>query len=111
MAARKPRARPVDAALKRLLTLAARGVAPNRMAREVDAIVAEWRQGAADDERSDIDEQLDALCEQLDAGVAAAEEALSDVDASDAGAVKQARHMLAALAATRDAGQEARASA
>ncbi len=112
MAARKPRAaRPVDAALKRLLALAARGVSPNRIAREVDVIVAEWRQGAVGEEQADIDEQLDELCEQLTAGVAAAEEAVSDVDASDAGAVKQARHMLAALAATRDAAQEARAAA
>lgn len=112
MAARKPRAaRPVDAALKRLLALAVRGVSPSRMAREVDAIVAEWRQGAAGEEGADVDEQLDELCEQLTAGVAAAEEAVSDVDASDAGAVKQAEHLLASLVAARDAAQDALAVA
>ncbi len=112
MAARKPRAaRPVDAALNRLLALAGRGVSPNRMAREVDAIVAEWQQGAAGDDGADVKDQLDELREQLTAGVAAAEEAVSDVDASDAGAVKQARHMLAALVATRDAADGALATA
>jgi hypothetical protein len=108
MAARKPRAaRPVDAALKRLLALAGRGVSPSRMAREVDTIVAEWRQAAAGEEGGDIGDQLDELREQLVAGVAAAEEAVSDVDTSDAGAVKQAAHLLAALVATRDAAHEA----
>ena len=44
MAARKPaRLRPTDAALLRLLALAAKGVPPNRMAREVELIVAEWQ--------------------------------------------------------------------
>jgi hypothetical protein len=112
MAARKPRAaRPVDAALKRLLALAGRGVSPSRMAREVDVIVAEWRQAAAGEDGADIKDQLDELREQLVAGVAAAEEAVSDVDASDAGAVKQAGHLLAALVATRDAAHEALAAA
>jgi hypothetical protein len=104
MAARKSRAaRPVDAALKRLVALAGRGVAPNRMAREVDAIVAEWRAAAAAEEETDLAEQLAELREQLAEGVAAAEEALSDADQSDAGAVKQANQVLAALVATRDA--------
>lgn len=112
MAARKPRAaRPVDAALTRLLALAGRGVSPNRMAREVDAIVAEWRQGEAGEDGADIKDQLDELREQLVAGVAAAEEAVSDVDASDAGAVKQAGHTLASLTATRDAAEDALAAA
>jgi hypothetical protein len=112
MAARKPRAaRPVDTALQRLLALAGRGVPSNRMAREVDAIVAGWQQNAAGEDVSDLREQLDELREQLVAGVEAAEEAVSDVDASDAGAVKQAGHLLAVLVATRDAAQEALAAA
>ncbi|NOG71248.1 hypothetical protein [Roseicella sp. DB1501] len=112
MAARKPRAaRPVDTGLQRLLALAGRGVSPNRMAREVDAIAAEWRRGVEGEDGTDLKEQMDELREQLVAGVAAAEEAMSDVDASDAGAVKQARHMLAALTATRDAAEEALAAA
>ncbi|HYZ33419.1 MAG TPA: hypothetical protein VE684_14205 [Crenalkalicoccus sp.] len=111
MAARKPRAaRPVDAALQRLLALAGRSVAPNRMPREVGAIVAEWRQGSAGEDGIELKEQLEELREQLMAGVAAAEEAVSDVDSSEAGAVKQAGHMLAGLVATRDAAQEALAT-
>jgi hypothetical protein len=100
----------VDAALKRLLALAGRGVAPNRMAREVDCIIGEWRQGAGEEDEGDLAEQIEELREQLAAGVAAAEEAVSDVDQSDAGAVKQARHVLASLVATRDAAQGALAA-
>jgi hypothetical protein len=104
MAARKPRAaRPVDAALQRLVALAGRGVAPGRMAREVDAILAEWRQAAAAEEGTVLAEQVEELHAQLAEGVAAAEEALSDADQGDAGAVKQATQVLAALVATRDA--------
>lgn len=112
MAARKPRAaRPVPAALQRILTLAGRGVTPERMAREVDAIVAEWRRMEAADEELSITEQVEELRAHLADGVSAAEEALSDVDESDAGAVKQARHMLAALTATHDAAARALAPA
>ena len=43
MAARQRAAmRPLDAALVRLQTMAARGVQPTRMAREVEIIVGEW---------------------------------------------------------------------
>jgi hypothetical protein len=101
----------VDAALTRLMTLAGRGVAPGRMAREVDAIVAEWRAATPPEEEAELAEQLEELREQLAAGVAAAEEVVADVDQSDAGAVKQAGQMLAALAATRDAAEGALAAA
>jgi len=112
MAARKPRAaRPVDAALQRLLALAGRGVAPGRMAREVDAIIAGWREDTGPEEEQDLAERIEALHEQLAAGVAAAEDALADTDQSDAGAVKQAGQALAALVATRDAAAGALAPA
>jgi hypothetical protein len=104
MAARKPRApRPVDAALRRLIDLAGRGVAPSRMAREVDSIIADWRRLAEADDAFDLAAQLEGLREQLDAGVGAAEEQVADVDASEPAAVKQANAMLSALMATRDA--------
>ncbi|MBX9593771.1 MAG: hypothetical protein K2X46_05370 [Roseomonas sp.] len=104
MAARKARApRPIDAALQRLLALAGRGVAPARMAREVDMIIAEWRLLAEADEKFDLAASLETLREQLDAGVGAAEEQVADVDASEPAAVKQANAMLSALVATRDA--------
>ena len=104
MAARSPRAaRPVDAALQRLVALAGRGVAPGRMAREVDAILGEWRDATPPDEEAELAERIDTLREHLADGVAAAEEAVADVDQSDAGAVKQANQVLAALVATRNA--------
>lgn len=110
MAARKTRAeRPIDAALKRLVALAGRGVAPSRMAREVEAILGEWRDATPAGDEAELAEQIEALREHLAEGVAAAEEAVSDVDQSDAGAVKQAHQVLAALAATRDAASGARA--
>ncbi len=103
MAARgQIRLRPVDAALHRLLAMAARAVQPARMAREVEAIVAEWR-AAPDADAAEISERLGELLEQVTAGVADAEEQLADVDTSEAAAVKQAGLTLAALTATRDA--------
>ena len=104
MAARSSRApRPVDAALQRLVALAGRGVAPGRMAREVDAILGEWRDTTPAGEEAELAERIDTLREHLAEGVAAAEEAVADVDQSDTGAVKQANQVLAALVATRDA--------
>jgi hypothetical protein len=72
------------------------------MAREVEVIVAEWL-GHPEAEPSEVKEQLDELREQIIAGVADAEEQLSDIDASEPGAVKLAGATLAALIATRDA--------
>ncbi len=109
MAARKPaRLRPTDAALMRLLALAAKGVPPNRMAREVEVIVAEW-QRAEDSDPLATKEWLDELREQIAAGVADAEEQVADADSSEPAAVKQAGITLAALVATRDAATRAMA--
>jgi hypothetical protein len=106
MAAKKPRApKPLDVALTRLLALATKAVPPHRMAREVDLIVAGWQEEADPSETRD---RLDELLEQLSAGVADAEAQLSDVDASEAAAVKQAGLTLSALVATRDAALRAR---
>jgi hypothetical protein len=110
MAVRKPLRRdPLDDAIGRLLALAAKGVQPNRMAREVEAIAGEWL-GAEDADPSEVREKLDALREQLAAGVGDAEEQLADIDAAEPAAVKQAQATLAALVATRDATQRALAS-
>jgi hypothetical protein len=108
MAARRRAAvRPLDAALMRLQTMAARGVQPARMAREVGLIVGEWRE-SEDADPDDLRARLDELHEQLAAGVADAEEQVSYVDPDEAGAVKQAGITLAALVAPRDAGAESR---
>ena len=108
MAARqRATVRPLDAALMRLQALAARGVRPSRMAREVQIIVAEW-QAAEADRSALIKARLDDLHEQLASGVIDAEEQVSYVDRDEAGAVKQASLTLAALVATRDAVDQAR---
>lgn len=101
--ARKPaRPRPVDAAITRLMALVAKGVAPHRMAREVEIIAAEWAT-APEADPSEVRDRLDDLRERIAAGVADAEEQVADVDSSEPAAVKQAAATLAGLVATRDA--------
>lgn len=108
MAARQRAAmRPLDAALVRLQALAARGVKPTRMAREVEMIVSEWL-GEAGADPDEVKTRLDDLHEQLASGVVDAEEQVSYVDPDEAAAVKQAGITLAALVVTRDAVQRAR---
>lgn len=108
MAARQRAAmRPLDAALVRLQAMAARGVQPTRMAREVEIIVSEWL-GEAGADPDGVKTRLDELHEQLASGVVDAEEQVSYVDPDEAAAVKQACITLAALVATRDAVQRAR---
>ena len=110
MAARRPpRVRPVDAAIVRLMALAAKGVQPPRMAREVEVIVAEWLR-APDADTIEAKGWLDELREQIVVGVADAEEQVSGIDSSEPAAVKQAQATLAALVATRDAAERARAA-
>jgi hypothetical protein len=106
-ARRQPRVRPVDAAIVRLMALAAKGVQPQRMAREVEVIVAEWLR-APEADPSEARAWLDELREQIAIGVGDAEEQLSDIDTSEPAAVKQAQATLAALVATRDAAERAK---
>lgn len=109
MAARKPpRVKPVDAALRRLMELAGKGVPPGRMAREVEAIAAAWR-AAPEADPAEVQEWLGELREQIVAGVENAEEQVADADTSEPAAVKQAAQTLAALVATRDAATQAMA--
>jgi hypothetical protein len=98
--------RPVDAAVIRVMAIAAKGVPPERMAREVEIIASEWRRDA-DSEPGEVNAWLDALREQLVAAVADAEEWLADADRSEPAAVRQAQATLDALIATRDAAQRA----
>ncbi|MCX7326554.1 MAG: hypothetical protein NTZ14_19540 [Hyphomicrobiales bacterium] len=109
MAARKQaRLRPVDAATRRLMELAARGVPARRIAREVEVIVDEWL-AAPDAEPSDAKGWLSELREEIATGVADAEEQLSYVDAGEAAAAKQAGLTLAALQASHEAVERASA--
>ncbi len=85
-----------------MATLAGAGSAPGRMVREAQKIIAEWR-AESDLDDATLRERLEALREDLTAGVAAAEEQAGDVDRSDAGAVRQAASSLTGLQAVRDA--------
>jgi hypothetical protein len=96
---------PLNAALARLMELAAKAVPPHRMAREVELIVVGWE---AEAEPGVLRDRLDDLLEQLSTGVADAEAQRDDVDASEPAAVKQAETTLTALVATRDAALLAR---
>ena len=106
-AGRRAAMRPLDAALVRLQAMAARGVQPARMAREVELIVGEWV-SAPESDSAELRSRLDELCELLAAGVIDVEEQVSYVDPDETAAVKQAGITLAALVATRDAVARAR---
>jgi len=99
MARRRQRTNPLDAALARLAELAGRGVSPSRIAREVEAIVADWRHDASTVEPAEVSERLTELHEQLSAGAEAAAEQVSDIDRSDSAALRHANLVHAALVA------------
>ena len=85
MAARQRAAmRPLDAALVRLQALAARGVKPTRMAREVEMIVSEWL-GEAGADPDEVKTRLDELHEQLASGVV---DPASDVGIAGSGGIR-----------------------
>lgn len=98
----KSRARPLDEAVQRIVTLAGRNSAPSRMAREIQLIIAEWER-ELEGEYEPIRERVQDLHEALVVGVTDAEEQAADVDRSDARAGQQADATLVALATCRDA--------
>jgi hypothetical protein len=108
-AGRPQRVRPVDAAVVRLMALAAKGVQPQSMAREVEIIASEWRRTPETD-AAEVMVWLDELFGQLVAAAEDAEEWLADVDRSEPAAVKQAKATLEALVATREATARERAA-
>ena len=107
-AGRPQRVQPVDAAVTRLMALAAKGVQPARMAREVEIIAGEWRR-VPENDPAEVTTWLDELFGHLVAAAEDAEEWLADVDRSEPAAVKQAQATLEALVATREAAARARA--
>jgi translation initiation factor 2 alpha subunit (eIF-2alpha) len=91
------------------MALAAKGVQPQRMAREVEIIASEWRRTLETD-AAEVMVWLDELFGQLVAAAEDAEEWLADVDRSEPAAVKQAKATLEALVATREATARERAA-
>jgi hypothetical protein len=99
MGGSRQRTNPADGALARLADLAGRGVSAGRMAREVEAIVADWLGGERPAAPDEVAERLSAMHEQLMAGASDAAEQLSDIDRSDAAALRHAGLVHAALEA------------
>ncbi|MFC0407879.1 hypothetical protein [Roseomonas elaeocarpi] len=109
---RAPRAAaPEKAALAKLAELASRGVAPDRVRREVESIVTTWRESAtAYEDRAELRERLEEMRDQLAEGVEAAAEAVEEMDQDEKAAVTASRKALSALTAGRDALSAAHAS-
>ncbi|MGI4953259.1 MAG: hypothetical protein ACRYGM_15765 [Janthinobacterium lividum] len=101
--ARGPGKSPTALAVERLAKLANAGTSPARIHRDTCAIVGAWR---AQQEPDIARRWTGDLHADISTGLASAEEAQDDVDASDAGAVKQARAIVDALRAARDSLEE-----
>ena len=99
----------LGAAMTALSKLAQAGTAPERMRREVGIIAAGWL-AQPEMERERVREQLATMRDELSEGLEAMEEQVSDMDQSEAAAMKQAARTLDALRATRDALAEELAS-
>ncbi|WP_203072368.1 hypothetical protein [Falsiroseomonas ponticola] len=99
MGGSRQRTNPADGALARLADLAGRGVTAGRMAREVEAIVADWLGGERPAAPDEVAERLSAMHEQLVAGASDAAEQLSDIDRSDTAGLRHAGLVHAALEA------------
>jgi hypothetical protein len=101
------RCNPVEAALARLAGLAGRGVTPSRMAREVEVLLASWRDGDRPAAPDEVAERLATMHEQLAAGASAAAEQLGDLDGDEPAAVRHATLVHASLAAAVEAVMQA----
>ncbi len=93
---------PVPAALDRLSRLVGAGTSGDRMVRETEKIIADWR-AEPDLDAGALRERLETLRDDIAAGVTSAEEQAADVDQSDKAAVRQSGAMVSGLRAVRDA--------
>ena len=95
----KPKA-PEKVAMARIADLVARGAAPARMEREVQAIVAELLDGPDPAEAREAAKQLvEGLRDEMLAGVADTVAMLEDLEHPDAASVRAADRTLAAMQA------------
>lgn len=93
-------------ALTRISDLVGRGGSPDRVAREVQAIVAAWRSDSELDQ-GEVSEHLAECCESLAEGVEAARTQMEDGDSSDKAAAAHGTRSLAALEAAYQAMSQA----
>jgi hypothetical protein len=85
-------------ALTRIAEVVGRGGSPDRVVREVQAIVAGWR-ADAELNQGEVNEHLAECCESLAEGIEAAREQMDDGDSSDKAAAAQGARSLASLEA------------
>ncbi|MFC4170059.1 hypothetical protein [Teichococcus aestuarii] len=85
-------------------------MSPDRMRREVEAMVAGLLSWAGEEGRIEVRERLEELASQLAEGVEAAQEATADLDSSDRIGLRQAEAAVAVLRAAHDAFKAAQAA-
>jgi len=90
-----PTPSPVPAVLERLAKLSAAGSAPDRIIRETEASIADWR--AEGLSASDWAERMELLRDDLDGGLEAAEEQAADVSRDDKAGIKAATRVVDGL--------------
>jgi hypothetical protein len=91
---------PLRAAFTRLGAVMQRGATPDRMAREVDAVVAQLREaGEAEEVQAWLEELRDGFAESAEAAI----EAIDEVESTEKAARRHAENAAQAMAATRDA--------
>jgi len=106
-AARKPaRVNLPKQALTRIADIVARGGSPDRVGREVQAIVAAWRDDAELDQ-GEVNEHVAECRDSLAEGIEAARQQMDDGDSADKAAAAQGARSLAALEAAHHAMSEA----
>ncbi|MFH5924083.1 hypothetical protein [Roseomonas xinghualingensis] len=99
MAQKRPPS-PQRAAMNRLMEAMARGATPDRMVRQVDAVVATLReQGDAEQVQEWLEEMRDGFAESAEA----AAEAIDEVESTEKAARRAAENAARAMAAVRDA--------
>lgn len=90
-----------QAAMARIAELIGNGGSPERVAREVETIISDWRMEAIR-APEEVRERLAACCDELGAGVASARRQVESIDASDGAALRHRARSLAAMIAARD---------
>jgi DNA repair ATPase RecN len=86
--------------MTRLIETMARGATPDRMARQVDAVVETLReQGDPEEVQAWLEEMRDGFAESAEAAV----EAIDEVESTEKAARRHAENAARAMAATRDA--------
>jgi hypothetical protein len=92
---------PVPALLERVAKLTGAGAAPERLVRETEAVIAEWK--GAGLPASDLTERMEVLRDDLEGGLEAAIEQAGDVSRDDKAGMRGATRVVDGLRGTLDA--------